>query len=42
MNTHVKLNNAKCLECDNVKMFGIDIDSNVNKYVSSICTKPGR
>ena len=40
----VKLNNKKCWECDNVKLLGIDIDSNLtfNKYVSSICTKAGR
>ena len=42
--TWVKLNNEKCWECDNVKLLGIDIDSNLtfNNYVSSICTKAGR
>ena len=39
--TWVKLNNKKCWECDNVKLLGIDIDSNLtfNNYVSSVCTK---
>ena len=39
--TWVKLNNEKCWECDNVKLLGIDIDSNLtfNNYVSSIFLK---
>ena len=40
----INMYQKKCWECDNVKLLGIEIDSNLtfNNYVSSICTKTGR